>query len=687
MTADLLAIAEAACWDKTPAERTDEDWAAMGATVADYQPTPEERAAARGALTQARARRAADRRTFRECLRDDADDPSLPDDLRADRRAELARLDAEETALEADAHAEALRYLTEIHGSPLPPEAAPRSKRFEQFKAACIAMPHLWRGLKEPIQIVWNDQPEGERPEMPTPEDVDLAERRRDSLTDADLAARFATDELTGRFCWNRGLGWQRYDGRRWARQDEETVTEVCRRYFVRLNETEAARLYGQGRGLTETEQKYLRELNKRLDAPQLAAVVRLSRGIVKVDADRFDARPDLLNVGNGVVHLPTGELRPHDPGLYLTRITDLCYRPDADHDDLTAVLGALPEDVLDWFQERLGQAATGHTPPDDLLAVLQGGGENGKSTLLGCAQRALGEHAITVSDRVLLANDSAHPTERMELRGARFAVIEEVPGGHELNMNKLKKIVGTPRIEARYISQNSVTFDATHALFITTNDQLVVRATDHGSWRRLALVRFPYRYRKAHELLDGPQDRRGDGNLRYRALNDPAVLEAMLAWIVDGAHWWYLTDRQFLALPETVERDTATWRRSTDLILGYVEDALVFDPTAHVLSSELHADFVKWLGSAGHGAWTANVFKARFTEHSAVRAAGLTTGRTRRTEGLSRPSDGLIHPPLVNPQNAVFGLRFRRDGEADHLSLIPPVDPLASHGPAGDRW
>jgi putative DNA primase/helicase len=123
---------------------------------------------------------------------------------------------------------------------------------------------------------------------------------------------------------------------------------------------------------------------------------------------------------------------------------------------------------------------------------VQQGSGENGKTTFAGAVAAALGDYYTLVPDRVILGNPSDHPTELMTLRGARFALIEETPEARRLSVNRLKKVVGTPQITARLIRQDSVTFDAVHSLFLSTNYRPVIEEVDHGTWRRLAQLRFP---------------------------------------------------------------------------------------------------------------------------------------------------------------------------------------------------
>jgi putative DNA primase/helicase len=57
-----------------------------------------------------------------------------------------------------------------------------------------------------------------------------------------------------------------------------------------------------------------------------------------------------------------------------------------------------------------------------------------------------------------------------------------------------------------------------------TTNYIPVVTETDWGTWRRLALVKFPYTFRKPHEELKSETDRRGDPTLKRRIQTTPAA-------------------------------------------------------------------------------------------------------------------------------------------------------------------
>ena len=228
--------------------------------------------------------------------------------------------------------------------------------------------------------------------------------------------------------------------------------------------------------------------------ASRIRTVVGLARGIVEHKVDELDADPDLLNTPSGVVDLMTGGVMPHDPEFLITKVTHGSYRPGFGHLDWMKALEALPEEERKWLQVVIGQAITGHPNPNDFMAVLQGSGENGKSAITtdGLVP-ALGDYASMASTKLFQSSSSEHSTERAELRGKRLVIAEELTEGKSININALKQIVGVGTITARFIRQDNITFQASHTLLATTNYIPIVNETDWGTWRRFALLRFPY--------------------------------------------------------------------------------------------------------------------------------------------------------------------------------------------------
>ncbi|WNG79958.1 phage/plasmid primase, P4 family [Mycobacterium sp. ITM-2016-00316] len=505
---------------------------------------------------------------------------------------------------------------------------------------------------------------------------VDSAGRRdgsrpRPDLTDSDLG-ELVGDEHMGSYFWSPALGWLRWDGRRWESVPEPMVFEAVRQALNAIYDQRhaAAREIGDESARTNR----IRALTALLAASKVRAVLQVAKGR-RTTTEPFDAHPDLLNVANGVIDLRTGELLDHNPELRLTKLCGTRYVPGAGHDDWTAALRALPDEATcTWMQERLGQALTGHSPPDDVLVFLHGGGQNGKTTLLEACKKAVGgDYAVALPERVLLGQQSDHPTEMMTLRDARLAVAEETPELAHLNIKRLKTLLSGGEITARLIGKDNVTWEPTHTAFLTSNYLPRVDETDHGTWRRLARVSFPFTFRSSRAAIAGPFDLLGDAGLRDRLKSGQAQREAVLAWLAEGATRWYQAERVCSPFPESVVAATEQWREVSDVVVRYLgDDRVEFDPHSHVMSSELLWDFNSWLKASGHREWSDQTFASRFGDHPRVVAREVEKKTKVRSTlpGLSRCKhrQGDLSSRLQAPPKqfaAWAGLRFCSDDGA----------------------
>ncbi|PYY63346.1 hypothetical protein DEJ30_13950 [Curtobacterium sp. MCPF17_003] len=419
---------------------------------------------------------------------------------------------------------------------------------------------------------------------------------------------------------WVKDWGWMQWDGQVWSAVPEPVAIDVVRAI---LKEMFVKVISAHPDPHTNTQYKILLAKNKAVN------VSYFLKGLLTTDAAEFDRYPDYLNAQNGIIDLTSGTIFDHHPKWMLTKITAVDYYPGAEHKDWHTALQALPDDVREYMQVRYGQAITGHPVDDDVLIIQKGGGQNGKSTITQGIHRAVGGYGVVVPDKVLLANPGEHPTEMMTLRGARYALIEETPDGHRLPTKRLKDLIGTPVMTARAMRQDFVSWNTTHTLFVDTNYDLQVAETDHGTWRRLQLVLFPYKYVHPSEPLMAPNERHGVPGLRERIRdNTDAQLEAVLAWVVEGARLWYGNDRAQLPTPLTIQSDTQAWRAEADLILAYAQDRLSFDPTAMMPTTDLFEDFTDWLRESGRSVWNDQTFTSRFSTHDLCSRNNVTKDR-----------------------------------------------------------
>jgi P4 family phage/plasmid primase-like protien len=500
-----------------------------------------------------------------------------------------------------------------------------------------------------------------------------------DRWTDARMAETVAYEVLDGRYAWAKGMDWLAWNGKRWQESHEVTVLETVRQWALGEHAAAAARMR-DGRDAAAAEVDGWRTM---LSSNRMRTVVTQARGIVEKPAAAFDADPDLLNTPDGVVNMLTGDLLPHDPDLLCTKITSGCYRPGFRHPDWDRALEVLPTEAMRWLQVVVGQAITGHPMPDGVVPILKGGGENGKSLLTtdGLVP-ALGGYAGPASAK--LFEKGQHSTEQVNLRGMRLVIAEELTEGRSIDITALKRVVDVTMITARETHKNNITFPASHTLFATTNYTPIIAETDDGTWRRLVLVVFPYRYVKPGLPIKDPErERRGDPTLKGRIrANRDRQHDAAVTWAVEGALAWYANadaiaaavangkeaPSSILLPPLDVAADTLAWRVEADRILGYWHACLVVDPTAVILSNELCEHFNEWLRGSGHTPWAKETFHPRFRDHTETRAHRIRRSEKKRTRSIAanivrRPGViGAIPSALPTQAEVITGLRWRTD-------------------------
>ena len=228
--------------------------------------------------------------------------------------------------------------------------------------------------------------------------------------------------------------------------------------------------------------------------------------------------------------------------------------------------------------------------------------------------------------------------------------------------------------IKARHVHKDNVTFAASHSLFVTTNYVPVVSETDHGTWRRLVLLKFPYSYRKSAGECVRPTDRIGDPTIKLRVQEGTGGQhDAIVTWAVEGSLRWYADPADALTPTEKIAADTLQWRITADRILGFWTERLIADPGADgasapcILAEEMTETFNLWLKGNGHEQWSRETFTPRFAEHQETTRHGVERRRTAALANVSRrPLDGSFGIQKAAPKQTYVWTRVRFRTEAD---------------------
>ncbi|MCX6401816.1 MAG: phage/plasmid primase, P4 family [Propionibacteriales bacterium] len=476
-------------------------------------------------------------------------------------------------------------------------------------------------------------------------------------LTDAGLAGYLAPNHLALKYC--PALGWYSWDGSSaptsfagvWREVPREAVRQTVRTLLtMHLEALAEYQVWAHDTYCTMKAcsaecgraEYYTGALMKYSSARALSGLVEelsIRPEVLVNDPALFDAHPHLFNCGNGVVNLTDGTLQKADPEWLITKRAGANYVPGAVHADWTQALDALSplaEETRNWFQRYMGSGCSGHTLADSLNVFLHGNGANGKSTVLGAVDTALGDYAGTVPDAAL---ESGSNYERnvalLAFRGLRFALLEETSDDLRLSTTALKKLSSGNEINARVLSRGNVTFPASHTLAIATNHTPYVRESDKGTWRRLVLVPFSKDYTREPSF---------DSEIRERLIEGAdGRAEAVLAWLVQGCCQWYASKRKLVPLPAELQNATNEWREDTDLLGQFIADRVDVTGAAtdRWAKSALYEAFGEWCLTTGNKAPYSSQrgFNAALKNHEYIAQAGVEdirgTGGVKQWAGL----------------------------------------------------
>lgn len=442
--------------------------------------------------------------------------------------------------------------------------------------------------------------------------DLGGARYLRDYVESVGSGVRFS--EEVGFFLLDEGV-WRK-DERQGVRTYAQTVADLVRE-LARTASIEATR-----DGAGESDKKRAARLNRYAAHAQttrgLDAMLRELQAVQGVPAsiDDFDRHHHLLACRNGVVDLRTGDLRPHDPALLITRRVEIEYDPKATAprwesflDEVFPSHPALPA----YMQRLIGYGITGLTS-EQAFAVLWGTGANGKSVFTDTLTEVFRE--LTVTTPFSTFEDRASggiPNDLAALKGARLVMAAEGEQGRPMAEAVLKRVTGRDLIAARFMRKEFFEFRPTFLLLLATNFKPSFKGQDEGLWRRVKLIPWE-RYFKPEE--------------RDHRLGDKLLAESpgILTWAVNGARDWY---RFGLGDPDIIRTSTKEYRETSDALAGFLPGVFIHDRAAGRVDGKVLFDaYLNWADEENlppKERWTRRTF------FGALEERGMTKRKTSR--------------------------------------------------------
>ncbi|HDR8114723.1 TPA: DNA primase [Bacillus cereus] len=391
--------------------------------------------------------------------------------------------------------------------------------------------------------------------------------KRKFKLTELGNAERIAY-EYGHVIKFIHDIGWYIWDGKRWRMDTKKEIERITAKVLRSLSKSE-----------DESEIKWARMCERRnVRMNSIKDLMPLVPGA----REDFDRHKYLLNVANGMVDLQTGQLRPHNRDVYLSKITNVTFDEQAKCPEWQKFLEQIfqgNQELTDYMQRLIGYSLTGEIT-EQIMVFLIGGGSNGKSTFINIIKDLMGDYGKQAkSDTFIKKKETGANNDIARLVGSRFVSAIESEDGEQLSETFVKQITGGEPIVARFLRQEFFEFIPEFKVFFTTNHKPVIKGVDEGIWRRIRLIPFN---------LQLPKEKRDKKLPEKLSLEMPGILN----WAIEGCLKW---QQSGLSDPAIVRKATGDYKEEMDILGPFMFECCFKREDYQIEAKELYEVYANW--------------------------------------------------------------------------------------------
>jgi P4 family phage/plasmid primase-like protien len=315
----------------------------------------------------------------------------------------------------------------------------------------------------------------------------------------------------------------------------------------------------------------------------------------------KLDTNPYLLCFNNGVFDFKENAFRngrPEDNVSMCTNIDYIQLNPFTHQplmDEINNFMNQLfPEpELCNYMWDHLASTLLG-TTANQTFNMYVGIGRNGKSVLVQLMTGILGEYkgdvplSMVTADRVKIGGVAP---EIVQLKGKRYAVMQEPKKGDKMNEGIMKQLTGKDPITGRalYVPE-PITYTPQFKLVVTCNNLLEVNSMDHGTWRRIRAVPFKSLF------TENPVE--NDPLKPYQFAIDPFIDEKFPAWkeVFMAMLVKRVCETNGIVKDCTiVTQRSDQYRNEQDSISTFVRDMVIRESGSQIKKMELNHTFKLW--------------------------------------------------------------------------------------------
>ncbi|MCG6533979.1 MAG: phage/plasmid primase, P4 family, partial [Syntrophales bacterium LBB04] len=298
----------------------------------------------------------------------------------------------------------------------------------------------------------------------------------------------------------------------------------------------------------------------------RINAIISLAEPLpdISIPPSQLDSDTFLFNCQNGTVNLRNGELQPHSPDNFITKISPVVFDEKAECLLFLKFLNRIFNDnsnLISYIQRVLGYSLTGDTG-EQCFFILYGTGANGKSTLIELFRFLMNDYAChTESSTFLIKKNQTINNDVARLQGSRFVSCVEFEHGKSLAESLIKQATGGDKLTGRFLFCEYFEFDPTFKLFIATNHKPNIQGIDEGIWRRIRLIPFD-------EFI--PENERDPKLLDKLKKELPGIFN----WLLQGCLDWQ--QKKGLGDPTEVSNSTKEYREEMDTLGDFIAECCI---------------------------------------------------------------------------------------------------------------
>lgn len=290
------------------------------------------------------------------------------------------------------------------------------------------------------------------------------------------------------------------------------------------------------------------------------------------VPRDVFNS-PDRLCLLNGVLVTATLEMRPHDPNLRFTVQLPVAFDPEAGCPRFLQFLAeVLPGESHETIQMLFGYCLV----PGNWLQrafMFMGGGNNGKSTLLGVLTALLGPDAVSA---LTLQSLAANRFATAQLWGKLANVAADIPNAPVRFTGIFKALTGGDSVTGEEKFRAPFTFVNEAKLLFSANELPQVDDRTYAFWRRWVLIPFT-------QDFTGREDR---GLLKLLRVELPGILN----WAIEGLRM--LRERGDFPEGGPAGDLMEDWKKHSDSLYWFCQEHVEVDPNGQVIKADFYESY-----------------------------------------------------------------------------------------------